>query len=231
MKERNYLKFILITLGAIAVMIILLSLLSLFSKKEEKTVIRGNKLTSNNSVTYYQDSKPAYPIIEKTSPLSGKKEAKVIIAEYNSFGCPYSKLMHQTIEKVAKKYGDQVALVWKDLPLEDQYPGATLAHIASRCAQEQGQFWPYQQALWSGETNFSKENLIKISSSLKLNQEAFSTCLNGSKTIDLINQDIKEADKLMIEATPHIYINQQEIMGIASEQDIEKLIEIEINKK
>lgn len=236
-KNPNYLKWILIIFG---VMFILMLLLAIFTKSPEiksdpladalKDFNTKLDLESSNLITYVKQNIITEPTIGENSPVLGKDDASITIFEFSCYGCPASKEVQPILKQILDKYSDQVKLVWKDLPLPDLYPQADLAHLASRCASDQGKFWQYQDKLWENQNDFSLNNLKKIGQDVGLDVNKLTDCINSKKFQNLIDADVDEAAGLSISGTPHFYINTQEISGIATLEDFEIVIKAELNR-
>jgi protein-disulfide isomerase len=135
------------------------------------------------------------------------------------------------LQSIIKSYPGKVKLIWKDLPLREEYPDSLIAHIGARCAQKQGKFWEYSDLLWQDQNNFSTSSALALAKKLKLDTNLFNACLQNPETKALIAHDEQEADELAIPGTPHFYINNQEISGVGSIDDFKKLIDAELNRK
>ena len=240
-KQPNYLKIVLIIISAVIFFLAVLSVIAFIQKKQtEKNILKliaesgylNNEIVSDNLVSYIKTGLLPKPVITEESPTLGNENAPVTIFEYADFGCDYSADIQPIITEIMTKYTDQVKLVWKDLPTADSN-NELLAHLAGRCAQKQNKFWEYHDKLWElkkSSSGFNLKNLSAIATELKLDEKEFSVCLNSEETYRLISADVAEADSLLIPATPHFYINNQEIMGQADLADFEKIIDLELNK-
>lgn len=220
----NYLKFILIALAIILLSYIaVIAYFSLLNNNDTAAINGGlgQSLVSQNLITILKNNTPQ---ISADSPVLGKENAPIVIFEYASFDCAYSAQSQSTIKEILNQYPAEIKLIWKDLPANEK---TMPAHQAARCAGEQGKFWEYADWLWQNQKDLSLENLKKLAQDLKLNAEEFGQCLNDEKITEAINQNIAEAERLMIENTPHFYINSQELMGLATFENLKKMIEAE----
>ncbi len=234
--RHNYLKLILIILVVILILILADYICLFFSNQEsqlqtDQAQPSTQNLVNNNLVTVPEKQTITSPIISTSSPVIGNPQAPVTIFEYSSFACPYSLKTQPIISDLLEKYKNKIKLVWKDLPTEDVYNQAMSAHLAARCAQEQGKFWPYADLLWQSQKDFSTSTLKSLAKKIKIDQNKFNSCFDTQKYQQLINNDESEAAGLLIPGTPHFYINNQEISGSDSLENFERIIQIELNRK
>lgn len=226
-------QLILIALTGIAIIFFILSLINVFSNRSAATAAAGKNngnIIAKNLVSFWEDNKITAPELKSTDPILGNSEAPITIYEYSSLSCPNSAKMNPIVKEIVKIYPQEVRLVWKDLPLSDTYPDATLAHLAARCAQKQNKFWEYQELLWNNQNDFSRDNLILLAKESDLDETVFANCLDNQETAGLVNEGIAEAKTLDIPGTPHFYINSQELLGLNSLADFQKIIEVELNR-
>ncbi|PIY96818.1 MAG: hypothetical protein COY66_02730 [Candidatus Kerfeldbacteria bacterium CG_4_10_14_0_8_um_filter_42_10] len=168
------------------------------------------------------------PEINGLDPIRGLKDAPVTIVEFGDFECPYCSVMKDILKDVLRAYPEKVSLVWKDYPLTDTHYNAYEAAIAARCAQRQEKFWEMHDLLLGG--NLNSGSYTDYAKELNLNIDDFDQCVDSKETAALVDDGIKQGQDLFIEATPHFYINDQEISGTATVDDFKKLIEIELGK-
>ena len=83
------------------------------------------------------------------APFKGGDKAPVTIVEFSDFHCPFCKQVVSTLAKLESQYGEKIKLVFRDFPIESLHPGASKAHEAARCANEQGKFWAYHDKLFA----------------------------------------------------------------------------------
>lgn len=208
-----------------------------YDKKLEKEM--GGKYYLNNNfndgdslITRIPSLKDmlAGPIISDFDPALGSKKAEVNIVYFSDFKCNYCQKQENVIKQIIDNYKNEVRLIWKDYPESDIYSESFKAAIAARCAQEQGKFWQYHDLLYENENSFNKDLFISLAQEAGLKTDLFSKCLDDIETAQLIKDNILEAQALDINGIPFIYINNQEVMGEVSYEDLEKMIKIELGK-
>lgn len=164
---------------------------------------------------------PAGEAIAADDPRSkGSADAPITIIEYSDFQCPYcSRWIQQTYPTLLKEYVDtgKARLVFRDFPLS-MHPNADDAAVASRCAAEQGAYWPMHDQLFAAQAEWSNlaapaETFSAYAASLGLDKEAFSQCLGSGKYDQAIQADMQEGMAAGIGGTPSFMINGQMFVG------------------
>ncbi len=172
----------------------------------------------------------AGPIISVSDPSQGPDNSPITIVEFSDFSCQYCQEQEMVLQSVLKLYDNKIKLIWKDYPENNVNSISYKAAIAGRCAQAQNQFWPYHDLLYQNPAMVEKEEFLKLADELNLKQNDFKKCLTDNNIKKLIQDNMAEANGLNITGIPFIYINDQEIMGQTSIQDIRKIIDEELNK-
>ena len=162
------------------------------------------------------------------APFKGGEKAAVTIVEFSDFHCPFCKRVVSTLAKLESQYGDKVKLVFRDFPIDQLHPGASKAHEAARCANEQGKFWPYHDKLFAGPPNSSAELFKGIAKEVGLNANAFETCLGSGKHQAAIKKDIEEGQRVGVTGTPAFFINGRLVSGAQPLEAVARVIDEEL---
>lgn len=174
---------------------------------------------------------PPAVAINDDGPALGSKSAPVTIVEFSDFQCPFCRRETGTVKQILQAYGDNVRLVFKQMPLPI-HPQAAAAACASVCADEQGRFWEYHDKLF-GADDLSPASLNKIAASLGLNAEKFNACLTSDASRVAVEKDFQEAKRLGVSGTPTFFINGKAYVGAIGFEELKKIInrELEARKK
>ena len=149
----------------------------------------------------------------------GSNDAPVTIVEFADYQCPYCRVFQDsTFIELRKKFIDtgKVRFVIEDLPLNG-HPDAMIAAEATRCAADQGSFWPMHDSLYRNPSKLSREDLIRQADALKLDKEQFRSCLEDQKHRAEIQNEIRLATSLNVEGTPSFLIGKStggEVSGV-----------------
>lgn len=110
--------------------------------------------------------------------------------------------------------------VVRDLPLSDIHPSAVVSAVASRCAADQGQFWPMYERLftshgeeWGGVPKRDRIVFVEFAGELGLDTAAFGACLADPAVERAVVDESNAIMALGINVTPTFLINGQQLRG------------------
>lgn len=101
---------------------------------------------------------------------------------------------------------------------------------AAECAGDQDAYWEFHDYLFThqnGENQgaFSKDNLKGFAAELKLDTDAFNTCLDSGKYTELVQEQTSIGRQLGVSSTPTFAINGQAIVGAQSYDTFKQTID------
>lgn len=159
---------------------------------------------------------PAYRVeIETDGHASlGPEDAPVKVVVFSDFECPFCRRFNGGLDRLREEaeYAEQVQVVFRHYPLRALHPQAQKAHEASVCAEEQGKFWEYHDALWANE-NLALDTLEQHAVLLGLDSEEFAQCLNSGRHYQRIQADFEAARDLGQSGTPAVFVNGRYVGG------------------
>ena len=161
------------------------------------------------------------------APFVGAPDAPVTIVEFSDFHCPFCQRAEDTIAQVLSRYGDRVRLVWRDYPVDKLHPQARKAHEAARCAAEQGKFWPYQKALFTGSPK-QPDQLPAVAQETGLDLASFKACVADGKHQVAVQKDVEEGKRLEVTGTPTFFINGRVLVGAQALDAFVRVIDDEL---
>ena len=162
------------------------------------------------------------------APFKGGEKAPVTIVEFSDFHCPFCRRVIPTLAQLESRYGDKIKLVFRDFPIENLHPGATKAHEAARCANEQGKFWPYHDKLFASTPSSSPDVFKGMAKEVGLDAVAFETCLGSGKYQAAIKEDIAEVNRVGVGGTPAFFVNGRLISGAQPLEAFTRVIDDEL---
>ncbi len=166
------------------------------------------------------------------SPVLGDESASVTILEWGDYQCTFCFKFHSSSLEVLKRdyiEAGRAKLVFKDFPLNG--PDSVLAAEATYCAEDQGRYWQYHDALysgWAGERTgwINMDSLGGFAESAGLDTSEFYECMDEKRHAERV-QDLWEFGRATgIDATPSFFIfNDEEIIKIRGNQPLEAFVQ------
>ncbi len=185
----------------------------------ETTIISSDPLVS--------PAQPLTPPIEAIDPVRGNPSAPVTVIYFSDFNCPYCIEMSTVWEQILTEYGSQIRFVWKDYSFGQ---GSLALHKGARCAQLQGRFWEFYDAIFDGQIVGSPTTAFaELAESLGLDTVAYTECLAGEQAELVVFAGTEQALSIGIEAAPSYFVNDVFVEGQASYEEVVALIESELN--
>ena len=116
--------------------------------------------------------------------VKGPANAKVTLVEFSDFQCPYCVRVQSTIAQLLKDYPTQINVVHENFVV---HSGATLAHISTLCAGDQGQYWAMHDQIFSTQKT-DNASLRSFAQGFGLDMAKFDACVATGKTAELAAQ-------------------------------------------
>jgi len=159
----------------------------------------------------------------------GPINAKVKIVIFSDYACPYCRQAATVVRNLAKKYGNQIRITFRDYPLHDN--SVDLA-LAVNCAGSQNKFWEMNELLFNNQDTLSSLQgpelnlkLKELANSLGLNADNFASCLDNKTYLYRLNDDFSDAELLGLSGTPTWFINRYKITGFYPEENFIGIID------
>ncbi|MBW3660198.1 MAG: SIMPL domain-containing protein [Gemmatimonadetes bacterium] len=162
----------------------------------------------------YFDPDTVYHVPVGDAPARGPADAPVTIVEFSDFECPFcARFANNTAPALRRQYGDNIRWIFVNNPLQSIHPRAYDAGLAGECAADQGKFWDFYDAAFSGRYGLSNADLMAIGRDIGVDMEAYRSCFEGAEFAQEMAEDIKEGQKFYILGTPTFFINGRRLEG------------------
>ena len=172
-------------------------------------------------MTQVQAKTPKLPPLRQTDSARGTSSTKaIVIVEYSDYTCSYCRTSELELNSVLASYPNEIRHIYRDLPIVSDRPDAILASSASRCAKEQGKFWPMHDALLK-MTTIDTTSLQDTATILKMNVQTFNACVQSGKYIVEIQNDIQTAKDQGITESPTYFIGNAVLTGYVKASDFQ----------
>ncbi|RMG94814.1 MAG: thioredoxin [Deltaproteobacteria bacterium] len=162
-------------------------------------------------------------------PTWGKDTALVTIIEFSDFQCPFCNRVTGTLEQIKQNYGNDVRIVYRQLPLPF-HKQAKPAAKAALAAHRQGKFWEMHDKLFANQKALTEENFKKWAQEIGLDVAKFEKDMKDPALDKIIEEDMKTANQWGARGTPAFFINGRFLSGAQPYPRFEALIKEELEK-
>lgn len=176
--------------------------------------------------------------IDDTIPFLGPANARVTIVAYEDFQCGFCKRLAGNLEELAERYPKDVRIGFRHFPMhldcneggirKSMHPDACRAAMASECARQQDQFWPYHDQLFKNSRNLNPQELQGYAQELGLNQASFELCMRAPETLAKVKADSRTGGQLGVSGTPTFFVNGRQFSGALPTEALAALVEAEL---
>ena len=147
--------------------------------------------------------------VTEADHIKGNINAPIKIVEYSDFECPFCKRNHETISVIMEKYGDKIAWVYRQFPLEQLHKKAMPVAIASECVAELGgdkAFWVFtdryfEETLTNDRTDIDTV-IPKLVAESGVSAAKFKECFESERTKPSVEVDVADAVETGGRGTP-----------------------------
>lgn len=213
-------------------------------KKQEYEFLLSKDHNSLIRMTKFDLSKDPYAevmkkIDTKARPTRGNKDAKVVVVNFDDFQCPFCSRMHETLfPDILKEYGDRVAFIYKDFPLEEIHPWAIHAAVDANClaAQNNDAYWDFADYVHGNQREFNSAksrtdqfaalDKVTLAQGQKRNLDLtkLDACVKAQNA-ESVRASMKEGSTLGVSATPTLFVNGQELDGAVPVADLRSALD------
>ncbi len=189
-------------------------------KLQEKEVVQEQEL-NRESIIAAKDALENDP----RDPSIGPQDAKVTIVEFFDYNCGYCKRATPWVEKAVEKYGDNVRVVFKELPiLDDRTKTSRLASRAALAAGYQGEYAKMHFALME-KKRLSGDIIRQTAEDIGLDMRKYDADLADASIDQHINDTLALADRLpALTGTPFFIVGGEYVSG-ADTARLERMVE------
>ena len=150
-------------------------------------------------------------------PSIGDPSAPIVIVEYVDFQCQFCARALAPLKEVVQKYQQYVRWEFRHFPLYAIHPRAVPAGVASECANDQGKFWEFHDALFAGGVQaLDDKDFLRHARSVGLDVGIFWDCFVSQKHLATINADYESGIKKGVRSTPTFFVNGGKAEGVLS---------------
>lgn len=216
-------------------------LLMLFAMGWDRALYRRSLAPSEAKAQMWLNQLAANPsrnLNTAGAPKIGPDGAKLTIVEFSDFACPFCRKAAFLTKALLHSYRDRVQLVFKHYPMDNDcnpdikkrfHPFSCEVARGSICAQAQGKFWEYHDALFAHVEPFTSSTAKIMATQLQLNLPQFDECMNSAEAFRQLKNDMSEAQRLGVSGTPAFYFNGRRLDGLIPGPVLQKIFDMELS--
>ncbi len=155
----------------------------------------------------------AMPVNPAYDHIRGPIDAPVTLVEYGDFECPHCVRAYPVLKELRAEFGDELRIVFRDLPLPDVHPNAALAAEAAEAAGAQGKFWEMHDMLFEHTESLQLPALLRYAHELDLDVATFEAELRSGRFQRRVERDVSSAEASGVAGTPAFFINRIRYRG------------------
>ncbi len=161
----------------------------------------------------------------------GPPHAPVTIVEFADFQCPYCAQMVVDLAALRHRYPNELAVVFRQFPLERIHAYARDAAIASECGGNQGRFEAVANGLFRYQDSLGVRPwtwfaaIGGVADTLR-----FASCTGDDSISARIDADVIAGNELHVRGTPTIMINGALFALPPSVEEMDSVIQAEISR-
>ena len=163
-----------------------------------------------------------------SSPVpSAAATATAVLDVWCELQCPDCRRALDDIHALRARYGDRLDVRLRHFPLE-KHKHAFAAAQAAEEAAEQGQAWPYIEAVLGRVEELDRAGesfLIEVARELGLDAEEFDTALIDGRHILIVDADQAEGKAIGVTGTPTYVIGGERLDGGKSQAGLRERVE------
>ncbi len=163
--------------------------------------------------------------VKSNAPFRGSASGPVYIEEFADFHCGFCRKAEPTMQKIIQNYGGKVRLAFRHFPLSSTPgQGSYLTHEAAACADQQGKFWPFHDAIFAMPNSPQPKDLDAIAQKIGLNQTTYKNCVQNGGARDTLKKEAANGQAAGVSGTPSFLINGKLFVGAQPYENFEKII-------
>jgi protein-disulfide isomerase len=174
---------------------------------------------------------PVRLAVATSGPRQGPANAPVTIVMFSDFECPFCQKVMPAIRETLARYPQSVAVVYRHLPLTGLHSQAYGAAQAAVCADREGAFWPFADALFAEQKSLGAPLYESTAARLGLDRQRFAACLTGTDTRSVVDADVAAAEELGISGTPALILNGRLLQGAVPAETLAKMVDEELARR
>jgi protein-disulfide isomerase len=139
--------------------------------------------------------------------IQGQENAPVVLVEYGDYECPHCGHAYPIIQRVQKHFGDRLAFVYRNFPLNQIHPNAEAAAETAEFAGDHQRFWEMHDAIFENQRSLSPQLLLALAVKFDLSEVELEQALGNGQYTQKVKSDFIGGARSGVNGTPTFFIN------------------------
>ena len=162
--------------------------------------------------------------------VQGDANAPVVLVEYGDYQCPHCGHAYPIVKRVQKHFGERLAFVFRNFPLNEIHPEAEGAAEAAEFAGTRDRFWEMHDGIFENQEELGGEMLVQLAESLKLPEQGVDRSPGGGEFTARVKKDFLGGVRSGVNGTPTFFINGERHDGAFEYEDLVAAIEERLSR-
>ena len=137
----------------------------------------------------------------------GSPKAPITLVEYGDYECPYCGAAYPIVKAVQQQLGERLRFVFRNFPLANMHPHATLAAEAAEAVGAHGKFWEMHDLLYENQRALEPSDLLRYAGRLGVPTRTVAADLDRHAFEGRVREDFSSGVRSGVNGTPTFYIN------------------------
>lgn len=153
--------------------------------------------------------------------ILGVENADVVIELYSDYVCPLCYINNIMLHQAVKEFKN-IKVIHHNYPFDKEcnidlliniHPYACFMSKAAIAAEKQGNYWEMSSLLYENQPK-NEEKVLELVKKLNFDEIKFIEDFKAPATLNKIIAEIKKGEELEIDATPTMFINGEQLVGV-----------------
>ena len=168
--------------------------------------------------------------VDKDDPVRGPGDAAVTLVLFSDLECPFCRRLESTLTALARKYGSDLRIVWKDYPLpfhRQALPAAVLARLAGAKRGGDG-FWQAHDAILDSEGALDETALRAAAARVGFAWYEVQAALADRRFQATFDRSQELAKQMEVRGTPCVFVNGRRLEGALPAESFVAVIDAQL---
>ncbi len=146
------------------------------------------------------------PVEDGVDHVRGRIDAPAVLVEYGDFECPYCGQAFGVVRSLARNFGEDLAIVFREYPVPRVHPHAYAAALAAEAAARAGRFWEMHDELFTHQDALTDDDLRRHAAAVGVDPDAVVRPASEVYA-ERVRRDQASGDASRIPGTPSFFLN------------------------